>query len=42
MLGTIVNLLCWVWAIEVVAVLLLYAWALCNGAAHLKLTDIRY
>jgi hypothetical protein len=29
-LGTIVSLICWVWAIEVAAALLMYAWVLCK------------
>lgn len=30
MLSTMVRLICWVWAIEVVVTLLMYAWALCK------------
>jgi hypothetical protein len=30
MLGTIMSLICWVWAIEVAAALLMYSWALCK------------
>jgi hypothetical protein len=30
MLGTIVNLICWVWVIEVAAGVLMYCWAICR------------
>lgn len=30
MLNTIVGIICWTWAIEVAAGLLMYAWAVCQ------------
>jgi hypothetical protein len=30
MLNTIVGIICWIWAVEVAASLLMYAWAVCQ------------